>query len=215
MKKEILLGFGLLFCVNGFAQNIQIEDSKIREKDDNVFVTFTIMAEKIKSNEQLILTPVLYSGDKSKHLESITITGRNRAITDLRQSASAGIRTTNNQRIPYIITVPYEDWMSDISLRIDRKMEGCCTEQIITTESIVLNKPIRYDLIIPQITPIPVEISSIEKLDHETAFLASMADYNAIKDNLELLRTEGALIVNFRQGSTDGSILTRRKIPGK
>lgn len=200
MKREILLTLGILFYVNGFAHNIKIEEQKIREKDNKVFVTFTVVADKIKSNERLTLIPVLYSGDKSKSLEPITIAGRNRAITDQRQSVSAGIRTTENQRIPYSLTVPYESWMADISLRIDRKVESCCTEQTLTPQAVVKEKPIRYDVVLPKIEPIKAEISPIEQLDIELPFLAPIAEYAAFKDDADVMRAEGALIIRFQQG---------------
>lgn len=202
MKREILLSLGILFCVNGFAQNIQIEEQRIKEADDKVFVSFTLVAEKIKSNERLTLTPVLYNRDKNTKLDPITITGRNRAITDNRQSAAiaAGIRTTENQRIPYSITVPYASWMGDVSLRIDRKIEGCCNEQLLASYSVVKDKPIRYDVIVPEIEIIKQDFSPLEKLDIETPFLAPMSEYETFKKNTDVMRAEGALIVRFRQG---------------
>lgn len=201
MKKEILLSMGILFCVSGFAQSIKIEEQRIREKDDKVFVTFTVVADKIKSNERLTLTPVIYGGDKSKTLDPIIIIGRNRAISDRRKARSQGIRTTDNQQIPYSITLSYESWMADISLRIDRKVESCCTEQILASQAVVEEKPIRYDVALPKIELIRPEISPIEKMDMELPFLAPKSEYSAMKDNFDAMRVDGALIVRFRQGN--------------
>lgn len=202
MKREILLSFGILFCVNSFAQNITITDHKIKEENDKVFVTFTISADKIKSNERLTLTPVLYNGGIAKNLNPIMITGRKRSVTDKRTGRAIGIRTMDNQHIPYRVTVPYESWMSDVSLRIDRKIESCCTEQMLASREVVKEKPIRYDVIEPKIEPIQPELSPLEKIDIEQPFLAPMKEYAAFKDNFEAMRAEGALIVRFRQGKT-------------
>lgn len=203
MKREILLSLGILFCMNSFAQNIQIEEQQMKEDDDKVFVSFTVAAEKIKSNERLTLTPVIYNGDNSKSLEPIIIVGRNRTITDKRQSAAivAGIRTTENQRIPYSITVPYESWMGDVSLRVDRKIEGCCGGQLLASHTVFKEKPIRYDVVVPTIEYVQQELSPVEKIDVELPFLAPMAEYSAMKDNMDVMRVEGALIVKFRQGN--------------
>lgn len=200
MKREILLSLGMLFCMNSFARNIKIEEQKIKETDDTVFVSFTVVADKLKSNERLTLTPVIYSGDKSKSFKPIVITGRNRAITDKRQSVSAGIRTTAYQRIPYSVTVPYEGWMGNVSLRIDSKVESCCNEQLLVSQTVVQDKPIRYDVILPKLEPIIVELSPTKQLEIELPVVAPMADYSAFKNNHDVIRAEGALIVGFRQG---------------
>lgn len=200
MKREILLTIVMLFCVTGFAQNVRIIDPKIKESDDKVFVSFTLDAENIKSNDRLTLTPVLYGGDKSKKLNPIIITGRNRTITDKRLSVSEGILTTDNQHIPYSLTVPYESWMGDVSLRIERKIESCCSEQVLASYSVVKEKPIRYDVIVPEIEIIKPELSPLEKVDVETPFLAQMEEYELFKNNADVMRAEGALIVWFRQG---------------
>lgn len=200
MKIKILLSLGMLFCVNGFAQNIKIEEQQIREKEDKVLVSFTVVAEKINSNERLTLTPVVYNGDKSKNLEPIIIVGRNRAITDKRQSVSAGIRTTDNQRIPYSVNMPYESWMENISMRIDRKIMGCCNEQLLVSQAVVQNKQIRYDVVLPTIEQIKWELSPLEKMDAKLPALAPISEYTAFKKHADVMRAEGALIVGFRQG---------------
>lgn len=202
MRREILLTLGVLFCVNSFAQNIKIEEQRIKESDNKVFVTFTLLSDKIKSNERLTLTPVLYSVDKSTSLKPITITGRKRTITDKRLSVSDGIRTTDNHSIPYSVTVPYESWMSDVSLRIDRKIESCCTERMLASHEVVRDKPIRYDVITPKIELVKPEISPIEKMDIELPFLAPMSEYTVFEKHTDVMRAEGALIVRFRQGKS-------------
>lgn len=200
MKREILLSLGILFCVNSFAQNIKIENQRVIERDDKVYVTFTLMAEKIKSNNRLVLTPVLYNGDKSKSLKPIVIAGRNRTIIDKRQLAPIALRTGKNQRIPYNITVSYEDWMSDISLRIDRKVESCCAEQVLSSQTIVQDRPIRYDVILPKIELINVELSPLKQMDIDLPFLAPISEYAAFKQHTDVMRAKGALIVRFGQG---------------
>lgn len=200
MKREILLSLGMLLCMDGFAQNIKIEEQRIKEKNDKVFVSFTVVADKIKSNERLTLTPVLYSGNTTKSLQPIIITGRKRALGDKRQLAPGGIRTAKNQHIPYTVTVPYESWMGDVSLRMERKIESCCTEQLLAPQEVVKEKTIRYDVVLPPIENVQAKLSPIEQLDLETPFLAPMKEYTTSKENFDLMRAEGALIVRFRQG---------------
>lgn len=201
MKKEILLSLGMLLCLNSFAQNIRIEQTNIREKDEVVSVAFTIMPEKLKSNERLTITPTLFSADNKLPLKPIIITGRNRAISDRRLGLRPGIRTRKNQSVTYNVAVPYESWMSDISLRVDRTVENCCIQTGLYSQAVVLNRLIRYDVILPEIEPVAPLLSPLEQLDVRTPFLAPIEQYAMMKDNEDLLRAEGALIVRFRQGN--------------
>lgn len=200
MKRTILLSLVALLSLNCFAQNIRIEESRVNEKDDKVNVSFIVVADKLKSNERLTLTPVLYNGKENQSLPPIIITGRNRAVSDGRHNAVQGIRTKHKQRVPYAISVPYQSWMGDVSLRIDRKIESCCTEQLLASQAVVKQKPIRYDVILPKIEPAQEEPSPLKKLDAETPFLAPISEYKIVKDNFDVMRAEGALIVRFRQG---------------
>lgn len=202
MRKIILLSLCTFLCNSGFAQNIKIEGSEIKENNNSVFVTLTIVADKLKSNERLTLTPVLYSGDKSQTLTPIIIAGRNRQIADKRNAGLQARKTARNQHITYSISHPYEHWMSDISLRIDRKIESCCTERLLPPQAVIKEKPIRYDVILPKIELIQDELSTLKKLDAETSFLAPMAEYNIMKENFDVMRTEEALIVRFKQGGS-------------
>lgn len=200
MKKEILLSIGILFCVNSFAQNIKIDRHEIIEKNDTVSVSFTAVIDKIKSNERLTLTPVIYNGDSIKSLEPIIITGRNRAITDKRQLKAAGIPAIANQHIPYNANIPHESWMCDISLRIDRKIESCCNEQMLASLAVMQYKPIHYDVIVPERKIIKPELSPVKKTDNEIPFLAPISEYEIFKENTDVNRAEGALILHFRSG---------------
>lgn len=205
MKKEILLTIGLLLlCTNVFAQNTTVTDSKIREKDDKVTVTFTVVTDKVKNNERVTLTPILFNGDKRAELKPVIIAGRKRMITDRRKSSVQGIRTQKDQHIPYDVTIPYEKWMSSVSFMIDRKVESCCKEResaplpLATTQNVV----IRYDVAPPYVEPVKSALSEVEQQDIKSPFLAPMAEYTAFKENRDMMRTEGALIIRFKQGNS-------------
>lgn len=202
MKREILLSLGILFCTESFSQNITITDSQIREKDDKVSVNFTVEADKIKSDERLILTPVLFNGSQKVNLTSVILSGRNRSITDKRKSLPPGIRANKSQRIPYKAAVPYESWMGEISLMIESKVESCCTERDLPPQTVLTDKLIRYDVILLPIAPVAPTLSPVEKLNLEVPFLVPMKEYAVLKESTDIMRAEGALIVRFRQGKS-------------
>lgn len=202
MKKETLLSLSMLFCATCFAQNITVTDSKIGERDDKVSVTFSVGADRVKSDERLTITPVLFNGTNSVNLPSVILIGRNRAIADQRNNVvPQGIRIKENQHIPYSASVPYESWMNEVSLAVESKVESCCAERQLASQTVVANKLIRAEVVLPEIEPVIPTLSPLEKLDNEMLFLAPMNEYETYKNNFEALRAEGALIVSFRQGN--------------
>lgn len=204
MKIQILLlSLGMLCCVNGFAQNnVNIRYRNVEEKNDSVKVTLRLRINKIKSNDKLTITPILYNGSDSLAIHRIVMTGRNRDISDQRMGVALKPIVIAKERddLEYRSIVPYESWMSDVSLRIESKVESCCTERILASQELISNKPIRYDVVLPQIELIKPELSPIEKMDIELPFLTPMSEYAAFEKHTDVMRAEGALIVRFQQG---------------
>ncbi|MEG1665245.1 MAG: OmpA family protein, partial [Mucinivorans sp.] len=116
-------------------------------------------------------------------------------------SFTGALRTRSNQQIPYSVSFPYEPWMADLSLRLERQVVRCCTEGTPSSIAILTSKPVRYDVVLEPIVPVVVlEPSPTQQLDIELPCLSVMSDYHAMKDNFDALRAEGALIVYFKQG---------------
>lgn len=200
MKNSILTTMGLLLAMQASAQ--KITEQKVFEKDNRVTVSFTVNMDKIPTNRKVIFTPVLYNGSQSESLKPIVIVGRNKAISEKRIGKTDFLKNRKSQSIPYIVSVPYQSWMSEVSLRIDRKTESCCTEEVLSPLAVVTDKPIRYDVELAKVEPIAPVITPIQKLDIEAPFLYPMSEYVAIKENFDVMRAEGALIVRFKQGGT-------------
>lgn len=198
MRNSILTIAGVLLAMQASAQ--KITDYKVSEKDNRVTVSFTAEFEKLPSNQKLILTPVLYNGGYNKALEPIVLVGRNKAISEKRSEETNFLRSRNELIVPYTVSVPYEKWMNDVSLRIDRKTESCCNENTLSPLAIVTGKPIRHDVIVTKIEPIMPELTPIQKLDIKAPYLYPMSEYRAVTENFDVLRAEGALVVRFRQG---------------
>ncbi|MEG1076646.1 MAG: hypothetical protein RSD89_06035 [Mucinivorans sp.] len=204
MKRNTLLLAGLLLSSSVVAQEVRITKSNIIENRGTVKVTFTADVAKLKSDQRLTITPVIYGSTGSQALQPIIITGRNRSISDQRLGANnaKAMRAKKNMQIPYTSAFAYEPWMSDLSLRVDRKVERCCTEKTLASLVVVDAKPIRYDVVIEPIQPIVQELSITQKLDLETPCLYTIDEYAALKENIDVLRAEGSLVINFRQNDT-------------
>ncbi|MEG1648656.1 MAG: OmpA family protein [Rikenellaceae bacterium] len=203
MKKNLLFIASILLSWSVVAQEVKIIGSDIVENSGTVRVSFTAEVAKLRSNERLTITPVVYNGAQSQSLRPIVITGRNRSITDRRakESHTEALRTGENMQIPYTITFSYQSWMGDLSLRIDRKVVSCCDERVPASLAVVEDKPIRYDVVIEPIKPIANDLSLVQNLDLETTCLSPIAEYTALNGDLNALRTEGALLIKFKQGS--------------
>lgn len=200
MRNSILTIAGVLLVMQVSAQ--KISDYKVFEKDNNVTVSFTTVLDKLPSNQKLTLTPVLYNGTRSKALEPIVLVGRNKAISEKRDGDTNFLRSKNGLSVPYTVSVPYQSWMGDVSLRIDRKTESCCDEEVLSPLAVVKEKPIRYDMKIAPVAPIVADLTPIQKLDIKAPYLYPMSEYKAVTDDFDVLQAEGALIVRFRQGGT-------------
>lgn len=200
MKRDILLILVMLLTLSGIAQEVKISDEKIVENNGEVTVCFMVGVDKLSSNEKMTIVPVLYSATGNKELQAIVLTGRNKAISEKRTGCMPNTRWKKGESLSYVVTIPYESWMSEVSLRIDRKIESCCNEKILASYDIVMDKLIRYDFVPPVIEPLEAELTAIQKLDLETPFLLPAKEYSAVTADFDAFRAEGALLVRFKQG---------------
>ncbi|MEG1635670.1 MAG: hypothetical protein RR388_08590 [Rikenellaceae bacterium] len=204
MNKIILYIICMLISSSVVAQNVKIIESDIVEKYNTVTVSFTAEVAELRSNEKLIITPVVYNGTQSESLQSIIISGRNHAISDRRARGTSpkALRTSNHTRVPYTTTFPYQPWMNSLSLRMERKVNSCCGEKSLASLGVINAKPIRYDVVFEPISPVvSPDLSPVEQLDVELPFLSAMSEYHTTINDLDALRAEGALIVYFKQGT--------------
>lgn len=200
MRNYILTIAVVLLAIQASAQ--KITDYKVFEKDNNVTVSFTAVLDKLPSSQKLTLTPVLYNGTHNKALEPILLVGRNKAISEKRDGDTNFLRSKNGLSVPYTVSIPYQEWMDEVSLRIDRKTESCCNEEVLSPLAIVKEKPIRYDVKVSPLAPVAPELTPIQRLDIEAPYLYPMSEYQAVTDNFDAMRAEGALIIRFRQGAS-------------
>lgn len=210
MKRYILLmSLGLLLSSSVLAQKATIVDSKIVEENDRVEVTFSTRIGKLKSDERLSLIPVIYHGDTVACLDTLSVVGRNRRISQERLGLNSGdLRyEKSGQVVFYNNSVAYQSWMGDISMRLESKVESCCTEHPGETQEVVQKRPIRYDVVLAVADSVTTPISPIEtELDPVLMpFLSSVEKYDTLSDPRDIVKAKaaGALILCFRMGSTE------------
>lgn len=144
MKKIICILFCLLPLLGGKAQSlyknqVRIENQSITRSEDTNLLTINldiILQENLKltSNNVATLTPFLDADGKTKVLSPIVIYGRKRDIVNQRnhidrtQATYSVIRRERGkeQKINYLVQMPYEAWMRTADMKLNIDVCGCC-----------------------------------------------------------------------------------------
>lgn len=153
MRRLLNIFTVLLFlgCVGLQAQNatpgaITFENVSAQKKGNQLMMNLTTNLSNlhIKSQEMIILTPVLQSADKSQsyRFSPVVITGRSRMKAlnrelgfdsyQFAQEPGLILRYSKNgpQTIPMDLSVPYADWMRNASFMVDENTTGCASCEI-------------------------------------------------------------------------------------
>lgn len=172
MKKLLCILFCLLPLLGGKAQTlynnqVRIEKESITRSDDNrLTINMDIILQenlKLTSNHAATLTPYLEENGKTKVLPSILVYGRKRDIVDQRNHRTRyNIYTTlrrqrnGEQKINYLIQMPFEAWMRTANMKLNVDVCGCCdiieesSGELITQLNI---SPLKLQPSIAYITP--------------------------------------------------------------
>lgn len=129
----ILAGF---MSLGAFAQNVERVgvSNIVVEKTDNgqMIVSMQVNPKEtsVKYNQQLEITPIVVSTDKSKtqSLEPIVIAGKNAYYYTTRNDESEKYvyKAGKNAVYDYTDSTPFQNWMNNSVLAFDIKTTGCC-----------------------------------------------------------------------------------------
>lgn len=172
MKKILCILFCLLALSGAKAQTlyknqVRIEQVSITRSDDNRLTIHMeiILQENLKltSNHAATLTPILEENRKTKILPSIVVYGRKRDITNQRnhktlQNTYAVLRRKQDkeQKVDYLVQMPFEAWMRTANMKLNVDVCGCCdvleenSGELITQLNI---SPLKLQPAIAYITP--------------------------------------------------------------
>lgn len=145
MKSTIYL---LLFCLLStlsakaqtvYKEQIRIENTSVTRSDDNrLTIAFDLFLQanmNLTSNRSATLTPLLEGKGNNKVLPSIVVYGRRRAMVNERgnsvpKDAYSIVRRKANteQKVSYLLQLPYEAWMQHAKLNLNSDLFGCCNE---------------------------------------------------------------------------------------
>lgn len=131
-----------------------VSNKNIFLKKGRISVSFTIDLGEHTVNKQhrRVITPIIRTTDNSKKMElnPVVITGRNRAIKDLR-SANTDYRwkeaytymtgkESKHRYIDYQVEVEHHKWMDNAELVLYEEVEGCACGGLIDREQIVTDQ---------------------------------------------------------------------------
>lgn len=120
--------------------DINITNLDVQREGTGLNISFGIDAStlRLKSNQEVTITPVLSNATNSVQLSPITVAGRNRIYYHLRNDGdmyTQGVNLFHNGNdaaaINYNQTVPYQQWMNLSTLALNYTFSGCanCAEE--------------------------------------------------------------------------------------
>lgn len=186
-------------------------DTLIRLQGERVALDFRIdLGEPVvRRQHRRVLTPVIAADDGSRSLPlpAVIVSGRQRAVKDLRDDAlhrgdepqEVYIRLTGDARryVDYTAQVPYEPWMESALLLLREQATGCACGPLLTADQVVSRRLLYAPVLC--LTPsqeVPVEYTP--RREERDAFLIYAVNRTDLHPDIygnraELLKIDSAL----------------------
>ena len=190
-----------------YNEHIRIDNLSVSRSDDNrLTIAMDVILKpelKVAANQASTFTPILKTSTYNKILPAVVVYGHRRQVVNERnhfkpQNAYTTILRKNNneQKVNYLVQLPYEAWMQQADLNLDLDVKGCCRiiEEELTETIYRLNiEPANPKPHIAYITPKPELIkhrSSVGKafLDFPVNQTVINPDYRKNNDELAKIR---------------------------
>lgn len=143
MKRSLYIILLCLLTLSGgkaqtlYRDQVRIERESITRSDDNCLtINLDIILQenlKISSNNVATFTPFLEADGKAKLLPSVVVHGRRRDIVNRRSGKNFENTYTvirrkrgQEQKVNYLIQMPFEAWMRTANLKLNVDLCGCC-----------------------------------------------------------------------------------------
>lgn len=176
-----IFGLVMFLSVDVTAQNqpadISIGRKQIEVNDSVLYMNFDIDISrlKIKSNQGIVLIPVLQSASVMKMFPEVIINGRNRHISYNRMIGNKHKSEGYNEPytvvkfnrktqaiISYSMEVPFEPWMENSTLLLQEDVCGCRNNIQITFNNIVKQNIVKLRRFTPLLTYLSPELNVSE-----------------------------------------------------
>ncbi|GAY27316.1 MULTISPECIES: DUF3868 domain-containing protein [unclassified Prevotella] len=130
-------------------ERVRISDLSVSRSDGKLFVAMSIdvTALDVKSNNEIIITPVVRGKSDEVRLKPVMIAGRNRYYHHLRNTGADAdsmdvYRHGSVSVVEYRTVAPYRSWMGGADMNAVCETRGCCSE----SESMGVDRLARLDV---------------------------------------------------------------------
>ena len=217
MKNRFLLYIAFVFgALNAHAQefapgitydNLIIEHNKTTGEVDVSF-RLKINRKAVKSDYVMIITPLL-KGERTVELPHVAIQGKQFRIAEQRRllsgfpavSPSGSIELNNGDRYNYSASVPYIEWMNNISFLSQAVSYGCCDESAPDLNTLVQNLSL-----IPLVPVRPVQpVQPVQPVKSAQSYTTRLIT-SFIMPKVETLKTRseaGSAYLDFEVGRSE------------
>ncbi|MEG1544724.1 MAG: DUF3868 domain-containing protein [Tannerellaceae bacterium] len=146
--------------------------SVVRSSDNRLTISMDVILLnnlEISSNRSAVLTPILESGAARRVLPPIVVYGHNRDLVSQRNSQVLRYaytmlrrRQKTEQKIHYLVQLPYEHWMQTVKLSMDANLCGCRNKVKVHSLEPIMSTLLRQSALQPAIAYLlpPVEAAN-------------------------------------------------------
>lgn len=117
---------------------VKVNKLDVARTEGNLFISMDVDVSglELKTNREMVLTPVLYGGSDTLRLPEMIIAGRNRYFVHQRNDTLANdllVRHTKRDTVvSYRAVVPFRGWMARAALKMDEGECGCRCEELMS-----------------------------------------------------------------------------------
>ena len=122
---------------------VTVSNLDIARTEGNLFVSMDVGVSglELKTNREIVLTPVLRNGTDSLSLPAMVVAGRNRYFYHQRNDSLPDDllvrRTKKDTVVNYRAVVPFEGWMATAALIMDEGECGCRCEVLVSNDEML------------------------------------------------------------------------------
>lgn len=210
--RKIFLAVCLLvaYLTHTQAQNlaggeIEVTDLKISKTDSVLYISMNVDPAnlKLKSNQELVLTPILIGEEDNQTLPEITIAGRNRYYSHVRNNKMSQeqlrdlYKSKDKEIIKYQTSVAYAHWMENSELVMEDSRCGCLSELLSKEEKALASLNFSPDIFKPTFVYMPPVITTQKNREVSgSAYIDYVVNQTSIRENYRNNRTELQKIFN-------------------
>lgn len=188
-----------------------VKNVKIGKVADKMFVSMDIEPDgkwNVKSNQSIVLTPSIASGDNVVMLPKVLILGRNQYLYHQRNASAAAdmqnmYKAKKTGMVHYETSVSYAEWMCVSDLVLNDDLCGCCKtllasnhNQIEQYNAGVFNPVFAY--VVPKAEAVKMRAESgqayvtfhVSKTNIDERYLNNTQELQKIVDAIELVRKD-------------------------